>query len=113
MTPRELVALRERGKVPEVLVCSFVGRLRRVPWPVMPVTGREDPRLFAGLDVVLAHDTEQAAAVVDFACRLYQAGVLYLEAWSVFEGLWTSIVCGGMKYISRIPPSIDRFGEVM
>lgn len=105
--------MRLAGRAPDLLVLSFLGPLRRVPVPVMPVTGREDPRLFAGLDVILAHDGQRSDAVSEFAWRLYAADVRNLEAWNVFDDLWTGIVCGGTKYVHRAVPAIDRYGEVL
>lgn len=108
MTPRDLEAMRLRGQAPDLLVLSVIGRLRNVPAPVMVVTGREDPRLFAGLHVVIAHGGERPDHVIELADRLMRAGVPELEAWSVFEGLWVSIVSLGQKYLARVTPAFTR-----
>ena len=108
MTPRDLEAMRLRGQAPDLLVLSVIGRLRNVPAPVIVATGVEDPRLFAGLHVVIAHGGQRPDQVIDIADRLMRAGVSDLEAWSVFEGLGVSIVSLGQKYIARVTPAFTR-----
>lgn len=105
MNAYDLRWMRETGMRPEVLICSFLGPLRNVPGLIMSVTGSEDPRLFYGLSVILAHDGENVSAVVDFAERLWLAGVRECECWNVFEDAWVSVVSVGQKCVSRVPPA--------